>query len=260
MSRWRKIVENILLEDKYDLSSFSINDIASFSESCKKASLKENNLDEQMKELVNTFHDYVREGMFKLDEKRGILITIIDTIPIIVIHDSNRTISGGYDCIENCIYLFVDSFSDLKKPETEIALGHELDHYLKLHNLPVEERKKHISYNKSESNYYTDPIEFNAYKRGFIDAAEYLLFKNNDLTNIETEHKKLPKKNVYDFFKYVETGKLPLYTKWFNTLDDQQKKELLDDMLHKFAESIENNGKLALRESYVLYNFYKGLE
>ena len=74
MSRWRKIVENILLEDKYDLSSFSINDIASFSESCKKASLKENDLDKQIKELVNTFHDYVREGMFKLDEKRGILI------------------------------------------------------------------------------------------------------------------------------------------------------------------------------------------
>ena len=77
MSRWRKIVENILLEDKYDLSSFSINDIASFSESCKKASLKENNLDEQIKELVDTFHDYVREGMFKLDEKRGIFDDIV---------------------------------------------------------------------------------------------------------------------------------------------------------------------------------------
>ena len=258
MLKLEKIVNDILLENNYDLTTFSSKDIFSFSKSCKKIKLIETKeFDKEIDRLLKLWDEYVKDNVFIFNEKTGWLFTVLDTIPIITIPDKVKDIEGGYNIEENNIYLFVNNLKDLSKPETRITLGHELEHYLYAQKASEKEKNNLISYGKSNKEYYENPSEFEAHKRAFIMAAEQLLYKNIDFSNIETDLKKLPKKNIYEFFKIMETGKLPLYAKWFNTLTKEQKQDLLNEMLYKFAESIENGGKLALKESHILYKYYK---
>lgn len=258
MLKWERIVNDILLENSYDLTMFSLKDISSFSESCKKVKLIETKeFDEEIDRLLKLWDEYVKNNVFMFDERTGWLFTVLDTIPIITIPDKTLGIEGGYNIKENNIYLFVNNLKELSKPEIRITLGHELEHYLYAKKASKKEKEMLISQGKSDKEYYENPSEFEAHKRAFIMAAEQLLYKNIDYSNIETDLKKLPKKNIYEFFKIMETGKLPLYAKWFNTLTEEQKQDLLNEMLHRFAESIENGGKLMLKESFVLYNYYK---
>ena len=257
MIKWKQIINNIILENSYDLSEFLPEDILLFSESCKKSKLTETaEFDKDIDRLLNLWDEYVEDNVFMLDERTGWLFTVLDTIPIIIIPDKVKNIEGGYDIKENNIYLFINNLKELSKPETRINLAHELEHYFYAQKASEKEKDELISQGKSNKEYYENPSEFEAHKRAFIMAAEQLLYKNINYSNTETNLKKLPKKNIYEFFKIMETGKLPLYAKWFNTLTIEQKQNLLNDMLHKFAESIENGGKLMLKESKILYNYY----
>jgi hypothetical protein len=258
MLKWERIVNDILLENSYDLTMFSSKDISSFSESCKKVKLIETKeFDEEIDRLLKLWDEYVKNSVFMFDERTGWLFTVLDTIPIITIPDKTLGIEGGYNTKENNIYLFVNNLKELSKPEIRITLGHELEHYFYAQKASKKEKEMLISQGKSDEEYYENPSEFEAHKRAFIMAAEQLLYKNIDYSNVETDSKKLPKKNIYEFFKIMETGKLPLYAKWFNTLTEKQKQDLLNEMLHRFAESIENGGKLMLKESFILLKYYK---
>lgn len=225
MSEFRKIVKKNILKEYYDLSSFIKDDILLFIDKCKKGiSLKENisdnEIDKEINNILHIFRENIKQYNLEVDYNNKYFYMIINGIKIIVYLDPNKTIEGGYDIESGDIYLFLTSMTDITKKEVEITLEHELQHYFDIKNTGKENIIPSI--NKTKEEYYKDDLEFRAHKRAFISAAKSILFQND--SNAETDIKKLPKKNIYELFNYIEKGKLPLYAEWFLSLTDEQKK------------------------------------
>lgn len=256
MSKFKESATSIYLYETCDINNFTQEEIFYFTNCCLNGNkiLREAklNTEKEIDNIIKQYYENLKTYNLYPDHEAMTLNMRINDLVISLYPEPNtqHTISGGYDPLKNEITLFITNLTDALKKETEITLRHELQHYFDLRNLSPEEQIKHLS-----KNYNTN--EYNAFKHAFINVAEYLLTQNINSSAIEKNNKKIPKKLVYELSNFINEGKLPIYQTWFTTLSDKQKKELLNDMLKRFTESLKDGNKLNLRENLLIYNQLK---
>lgn len=263
-SDFKHQVTGILLYEISDSISFSKEELIYFTRCCNNCitKLKENkqDIDIEINQIVDQYIDNIKNAKLYIDFNNMLLFMRIDDIKISLYLEPKvqHTIPAGYDPLKNEILLFINSFEDALKKETLINLRHELQHHFDLMNLSPKERLKHKTINlQTDNEYYTDEFEYNAHLRTFLDVAEHVLFNNIIPGKVETDFKRIPKKDVYELFNYINSGKLNIEAHWFNTLSDEQKRDVLNKMLERFAESFNtSNTKLNLRENRLLFQYY----
>lgn len=263
MSKFKERAIGIYLYETCDINNFTQEEIFYFTKCCLNGNkiLREAtpNTEKEIDNIIKQYYENLKTYNLYPDPEAMTLNMRINDLVISLYPEPNtqHTIPSGYDPLKNEITLFITNLTDALKKETEITLRHELQHYFNLRNLSPEEQIKHLSKNYNTNEYYMDQYEYNAFKHAFINVAEYLLTQNINSSVIEKNNKKIPKKLVYELFNFINEGKLPIYQTWFTTLSDIQKKELLNDMLKRFTESLKDGNKLNLRENLLIYNQLK---
>lgn len=257
---FKRIITENLLRSKFDLIPFSKNEIEIFTRKCENGLLLEDFDDNE--EKINEILEYAKycfkEGLLEIDLQNAYFYIQKDGIKIIIypIHKDQMFAKGDIDIYTNEITIYINDMREILKDEILITLSHELQHYFDMKEIKDDEKVKHTRANlDTDEKYYSDELEYNAMKREFLKVMEYILLKKQTKFKVN-EHNKVPKEAVKSLFDLFEQGKAGVYADFFKNISYEQKQDLLNTALHKLAESLLKNNKLALKEVALIFDSY----